>query len=860
MINSRIITADCQNVLAPIDPRCDDEAFRIQNPGACPVHPGLIIKPSTALACSLGSIQFKAFYTIDGVEMDVTANSIWSSSDNNTALIGAISGNATGLSLGTAQISAVYGSIIAHAELTVLGTNCCDDQSVGIMLVIDTSRSMSQTFSGSYSTRLVFAKAAASRFISEINTIKDSAGIIKFNTVDDVLVSPLSDDKAGLTALIQPIAQTQQKTSFYDALSAAVVQLESSTATLKVLLLMSDGEDSVNTSYTPDNNPIALLSDFRSQGGIVICLGARASGKGFQFLSALATGGFFVNAFPGNSQAALDYLSGLKGYICAGNCTPAGDVIIGAGKLNYDAFLNWNVVDGSVDLEGNGFFDFLPGNGLYIDMAGTAPNQKGKLQLKTPIALTNGHVYGLTVWLSGNQRVNATPESVRVRMFTVDDNSIETEVLSQKVTINDYTQNFQPFSFNFTAPYDLSAYISIQQEDSPVDGDPRIGLFLDRVTLTDTTDLILLLDDNFDGENQVYVPPRCGMGSLYAYIPSQGGYGYGYGYNCYGTGCLSTPPVAQLPDPSPLPDIESGFVPPKIYTSTQTACASCLAGFVNTASSSQSVCRTATATSSVSQSAADAAAMEAALLLAQAELICIRQYVSTQTYTATCTTGSGSPVTKSSTKTSLISQEDADALALADAKAQAEAAIDCTSSNNDQQLTLGNPSQFANSPRVAQPNYPSTQFLAGLSGTINKVTVHIKKFTHNFPPACAMLLVGPTGANCILMYLLGGENNPGTDYSVSNLDIVFDDDAPTGIPPHMVSGSFKPVNGFSQTTFPSPAPPEFYGADLSVFNGTTKNGAWKLYLINTRYITGYPPPNNYRDETGSIDGWEVIIV
>ncbi|MBY0330724.1 MAG: VPLPA-CTERM sorting domain-containing protein [Acetobacteraceae bacterium] len=43
----------------------------------------------------------------------------------------------------------------------------------------------------------------------------------------------------------------------------------------------------------------------------------------------------------------------------------------GAGALNYTSFANWTVTGGSVDLIGNGFFDLLPGNGLYVDMNGT---------------------------------------------------------------------------------------------------------------------------------------------------------------------------------------------------------------------------------------------------------------------------------------------------------------------------------------------------------------------------------------------------------------------------------------------------------------------------------------------------------
>jgi hypothetical protein len=53
-----------------------------------------------------------------------------------------------------------------------------------------------------------------------------------------------------------------------------------------------------------------------------------------------------------------------------------------------------------------------------------------------------------------------------------------------------------------------------------------------------------------------------------------------YGYNCYGYGCLSSPPPAEQPDPNPLPDIEANFVPPKTYTGVSTQTAQCPAGTV----------------------------------------------------------------------------------------------------------------------------------------------------------------------------------------------------------------------------------------------------------------------------------------
>jgi RHS repeat-associated protein len=43
----------------------------------------------------------------------------------------------------------------------------------------------------------------------------------------------------------------------------------------------------------------------------------------------------------------------------------------GVSALNYDAFANWQVSQGTVDLLGNGVYDYHPGNGLFLDLDGS---------------------------------------------------------------------------------------------------------------------------------------------------------------------------------------------------------------------------------------------------------------------------------------------------------------------------------------------------------------------------------------------------------------------------------------------------------------------------------------------------------
>jgi len=582
-----ITTRECVNVLSPPDTRCQDAAFALANPDICPAVPHLIIKPAWALACAFGSTQFSAFLVTAGVEQDVSADSIWRTSDPDIALIGATSGNATGLTAGDVTISATYGDYTATAELTVMGctgdnTGGCASRHVAMMMLVDTSLSMSQAFSGSYGTRLDFAKAAATRFASEVNETKDTIGLITFNQSGYSLVDGLTADKAAVEVDVGVISQTQQKTEFYNALQAAISELDASGADFKVIVLFSDGEDTTSdaaSGYGDTDNPVALLSAFKDLGGIVICLGCRSSGVGFSLLSTLSTGGFFLNAYSGIESVALDYLSGLKGYICAGNCCKNGDQVLATGELNYSGFANWDVSGGQVDLMGNGFLDFLPGNGLYVDLAGSGaptagPGTWGRLVSKSPISLTSGHAYRLSLDLAGNQLQPGT-YTVQAKVFYLT-GTVENALLSQSIVVSDYTQDFHPYSYTFTAPADVSVYISLQLVGMVQDAagqDANKGVLLNQVSFDDTTDLINLLLDTFDTENEQYVPPCCGQSSIYQNV---------VGYNCYGVGCLDEPPPAQAPDPNALPNIEmGGYTPPKVYSSSKTVCVSCGMGRLN---------------------------------------------------------------------------------------------------------------------------------------------------------------------------------------------------------------------------------------------------------------------------------------
>ena len=72
----------------------------------------------------------------------------------------------------------------------------------------------------------------------------------------------------------------------------------------------------------------------------------------------------------------------------------------GVGVLDYGGFSNWSVSSGTVDLIGNGFYDFYPGQGLYVDLDGSKFNAG---IISSPFILAPG-VYELQFALGGNAR------------------------------------------------------------------------------------------------------------------------------------------------------------------------------------------------------------------------------------------------------------------------------------------------------------------------------------------------------------------------------------------------------------------------------------------------------------------------
>ncbi len=171
---------------------------------------------------------------------------------------------------------------------------------------------------------------------------------------------------------------------------------------------------------------------------------------------------------------------------------------------------------------------------------------------------------------------------------------------------------------------------------------------------------------------------------------------------------------------------------------------------------------------------------------------------------------------------------------------------------NSNPITINDRTANTNPPGLGSL-YPSNIAVAGLSGTITQVKATLNGLTHTFPDDVDVLLVGPGGQRTILMSDAGG------DPDLSGVNVTFDQNAPTlpdGGP--ITATSYRPANYGGNTTiepnavdnFPAPASGQTnYTADLSVFNGTSPNGTWQLYVVDDENV-----------DAGSINGgWSLDI-
>lgn len=505
----------------------------------------LILKPETAVIEAGNQVVFKTYLvSADGTETELTTDLLYKVVDIAILVIGSTSGVATGLDTGVTIVSVEWQNLIAFSQVTVLDD--CADAKVGVVVVLDSSKSMGAAFStapvgaGSnpFPTRFAFARHTAQRIAGEINSLKDVVGAVQFNDSPEN-ISDLTDDVDSVANSLLSVALSNNQTNIADALRMAIDMLNiDDTLDIKAIFLFSDGENKEG------DDPVEVANAFKQSGGFIAVCGVRANNgaisgiDGFALLSQIATEGLFINAKKDTGLQDSNYVSAMKSYFCAGNCNPEPGVTIFEPLLNYDGFLNWDApsATGPVDLIGDGgtgaaAFDLLPGHGLYVDLVGSSSPWAGIMTSKDSFSFDLGTNYRISIKLAGNQRADLGDMSVKVTIGSM---------VAETITVTDWQQDFTEYQIDFVGD-GTSQQIQIETLnggfDTYSDNRASYGLLLDDVVLEDLDGATTILEDNFNGENQTVVP---------ACVAN----------DCYGAGCLTEPIPEQTPDEELLVDLE----------------------------------------------------------------------------------------------------------------------------------------------------------------------------------------------------------------------------------------------------------------------------------------------------------------
>lgn len=139
--------------------------------------------------------------------------------------------------------------------------------------------------------------------------------------------------------------------------------------------------------------------------------------------------------------------------------------------------------------------------------------------------------------------------------------------------------------------------------------------------------------------------------------------------------------------------------------------------------------------------------------------------------------------------------------------------------------------------------YPSPITVAGLTGTVTKVTVGFTDLDNSDETDdLSFMLQGPGGQTVRLMNGAGGQGG------AFNVNLIFDDGALSGLPAPLASAAFKPTDLDPDDFMDAPAPNPPYGQALSTFNGVNANGDWRLFVMD------YVIPGD-----GSLKAWSLNI-
>ena len=165
--------------------------------------------------------------------------------------------------------------------------------------------------------------------------------------------------------------------------------------------------------------------------------------------------------------------------------------------------------------------------------------------------------------------------------------------------------------------------------------------------------------------------------------------------------------------------------------------------------------------------------------------------------------------------------------------------------------------------------YPSNITVSGQSGVVTDVNLTLNGLDCSNPRANTefvedldILLVGPTGANVVVVSDVGGNNN--ASFQFAAIDVTLDDEAAQPLPADSLlsGGTYRPTDddddpdetSLIDSFFP-PAPTLSGAIALSTFDGSDPNGTWSLYVVDD--YSGRPFDGGENCEING--GWTLAI-
>jgi hypothetical protein len=283
--------------------------------------PRVIVKPSVATICNAGTVQMAAFLVSNQMESALTSGVTWASSNEAVATVDE-NGLVTAVGDGKAFISAIWMDRSGFSEVTCsTEAACCSTVNVVTLLMIDNSRSMEGAFNAAYPTLLAAAKRMADVFAGSLDVTKDVMALGTFSEVQELLMELGTSFMGDEINNLSTVFRGQDSTDILSALRFAIASINGcATCNRKVIVFFSDGESRPDLETHDYYAIVDVARKFKESGGIIICVGLRASGSGYLTLQAIASNGFFLNVWGEGTtmiDAATETLLGLRGYLCA---------------------------------------------------------------------------------------------------------------------------------------------------------------------------------------------------------------------------------------------------------------------------------------------------------------------------------------------------------------------------------------------------------------------------------------------------------------------------------------------------------------------------------------------------------------